>query len=286
MAIRTILRAFAMYSLLGAVFAFGSFGFVLGEERPEAKIHALAADAQIASLLTKIETGLRDNQAASSAGLLEMLVSAKSLLPDATAAGTRMMHDFPDRLMKVADKEPELAKSINLKVFASSVGPFVGDQKPVAAPKPVDSPEVVAMVQSVPVAPPPAPTPNVVPVVAKPQVAPPAPMPDIAPVIAKPVAPAISTELQQTLVQRGDAALSLDDILAARLLYQHAADTGMGLAAFKLANTYDSDFIVEHKLHVKPDWAQAAIWYRKAEALGEPRAEQRLQVMLSSRRTP
>ena len=100
--------------MLGIVFLVFSGGFVAGQET--SKIAALSADSQIASLLIKIESGLRDNQTASSAGLLDMLVSAKSLMPDATPEGTRLMQNFPGRLIALADQESktgELAKSIN-----------------------------------------------------------------------------------------------------------------------------------------------------------------------------
>ena len=99
---------------------------------------------------------------------------------------------------------------------------------------------------------------------------------------AKPTVPsAIDPAMQHTLLERGDTMLTLGDILAARLLYQRAAESGVAIAAFKLANTYDSAFLVEHQdlRSVRPDVQQAAIWYRKAQELGEPHAEQRLNAL-------
>lgn len=278
---RTILRAFATISVLGAIFLAVPAGFVAAEE---AKIAALTADSQIATLLTKIEIGLKDNQGASSAGLLAMLVSAKTLLPNASTEGARLMRDFPGRLMKAADQERttgDLVKSINLKVFADAAVPYVND-KAVDGHKAAQ--EQIAMIEVKP-PPPAAPTPTLpAPVVApKPPTATVAPAPAAPPPTATPVAPAPPSPMTQTLLQRGDAMLSLGDIVSARLLYQHAADAGIGIAAFKLGNTYDSDFLVQHNVRgMKADWQQAAIWYRKAQALGEPQAAQRLQAMLAN----
>ena len=86
--------------MLGVTFLVFSGGFVAGQET--SKIAALSANSQIASLLMKIEAGLRDNQAASSVGLLDMLISAKLLMPDATPEGTRLMQNFPGRLIALA----------------------------------------------------------------------------------------------------------------------------------------------------------------------------------------
>jgi hypothetical protein len=229
-----------------------SGGFVAGQET--SKIAALSADAQIASLLMKIESGLRDNQTASSVRLLDMLISAKSLMPDATPGGTRLMQNFPGRLIALANEESkagELAKSINIKVFAASAAA----QPTEIAPK--DNVTIVPSTQQ-----------NVA--AAKPLVP-----------VKPTVPPAIDPALQRTLLDRGDTMLTLGDILAARLLYQRAAESGVAIAAFKLANTYDPAFLVEHQdlRSVRPDVQQATMWYRKAQELGEPHAEQRLNAL-------
>ena len=128
---RSILGVLTTCSVLGIVFLVSPGQIVSGQERYGAKIAALAADSQIASLLIKIETGLRDNQAASSAEMIDMLVSAASLMPDATPEGTRLMQNFPGRLIALADQESktgELAKSNNLRVFADAAAPLVIDR--------------------------------------------------------------------------------------------------------------------------------------------------------------
>jgi hypothetical protein len=252
---RHILRASA------ACFPFWvlSGGLVAGQET--SKIAALSADAQIASLLMKIESGLRDNQTASSVGLLDMLISAKSLMPDATPGGTRLMQNFPGRLIALANEESkagELGKSINIKVFAASAAPLVSDGHKIVADQ-----QQMAMAQPTEI----APKDNVNVAAAKPLVP-----------VKPTVPPAIDPALQRTLLDRGDTMLTLGDILAARLLYQRAAESGVAIAAFKLANTYDPAFLVEHQdlRSVRPDVQQATMWYRKAQELGEPHAEQRL----------
>ena len=182
------------------------------------------------------------------------------------------MQDFPGRLIALANEESkagELAKSINLKVFAASAAPLVSDghkivadQQEIATAQPTkiapkdDVTVVPSLQQNVAAAKPLAPAKSTVP-------------------------PAIDQAMQHTLLDRGDTMLTLGDILAARLLYQRAAEFGVAIAAFKLANTYDSAFLVEHQdlRSVRPDVQQAAMWYRKAQELGEPHAEQRLNAL-------
>jgi hypothetical protein len=293
---RTILRAFATYSMLGVTFLLCSVGFVAGQETHASGI---AADSQIASFLTKIETGLKENQLPYSAGLLDMLVSAKMLMPDATPEGMRLVQNFPGRLIALADQESrtgELAKSMNMRVFADSAAPFIG-QKPeqfaiapqaAASPTPVASAaplvsdghkivadqQQIAMVQPTKIVPKDDVT--IVPGLQQ-NVAAAKPMAHAKPTVP----PVIDLAMQHTLLDRGDTLLTLGDILAARLLYQRAAESGVAIAAFKLANTYDSAFLVEHQdlRSVRPDLQQAAMWYRKAQELGEPHAEQRLNAL-------
>src|ERR1700733_15322619 len=237
---RHILRASA------ACFPFWvlSGGFVAGQET--SKIAALSADAQIASLLMKIESGLRDNQTASSVGLLDMLISAKSLMPDATPGGTRLMQNFPGRLIALANEESkagELGKSINIKVFAASAAPLVSDGHKIVADQ-----QQMAMAQPTEI----APKDNVTIVPSTQQnVAAAKPLVPVKPTVR----PAIDPALQRTLLDRGDTMLTLGDLLAARLLYQRAAESGVAIAAFKLANTYDPAFLVEHQdlRSVRPD---------------------------------
>ena len=68
------------------------------------------------------------------------------------------------------------------------------------------------------------------------------PLPDL------PDPPRLAPSVQHTLLNRGDAMLSLGDVSAARMLYQRAADAGVGVAALKLAETYDPAFLAAHDL--------------------------------------
>jgi hypothetical protein len=84
-------------------------------------------------------------------------------------------------------------------------------------------------------------------------------------------------ETQRVLMARGDAMLAQKNISAARLLFERAAEAGVGAAAFRLGNTYDPEYLTSHTLiGIKPDPVQAKLWYQKAAALGEPQAIERL----------
>jgi TPR repeat protein len=75
------------------------------------------------------------------------------------------------------------------------------------------------------------------------------------------------------LTQRGDAALAVGDIIAARLLYERAAAMGSATAATAAGKTYDLNFLLRADTHgIRPDPATAATWYRRAAALGDPQA--------------
>src|SRR5205807_91932 len=75
------------------------------------------------------------------------------------------------------------------------------------------------------------------------------------------------------LTQRGDAALAVGDIIAARMLYERAAGMGSATAATAAGKTYDLDFLLRADTHgIRPDSAAAASWYRKAVALGDSSA--------------
>jgi TPR repeat protein len=79
------------------------------------------------------------------------------------------------------------------------------------------------------------------------------------------------------LLARGDALFSRGDLLAARLLYEHAADAGDGQAALKLGETFDPVFLDRAHLHgARGDWSMAMSWYRRARDLGVPEAEMML----------
>ena len=87
-------------------------------------------------------------------------------------------------------------------------------------------------------------------------------------------------------MERGDAMLNQRNVVAARLLFARAADAGVGLAAIKLAETYEPQFIADHNLiGIKGNEQEAEAWYRKAAALGETQADQRLRTLEGRRKT-
>ena len=77
---------------------------------------------------------------------------------------------------------------------------------------------------------------------------------------------------------RGDQMLAIKDVSAARRFYQYAANAGSAGAATALARTFDPSFLSQSGvIGLRPDPAQAAVWYRKAAELGDRNAETRLQ---------
>lgn len=102
----------------------------------------------------------------------------------------------------------------------------------------------------------------------------------------KPVpAPDPAVEIVGLLLQRGNAALSVGDIMAARLLFERAAGMGSAAAAMALGKTYDITFLLEAGARGMPaDQALAASWYRKAADLGDGEAQERLAKMAGGKK--
>ena len=93
--------------------------------------------------------------------------------------------------------------------------------------------------------------------------------------VAKAADPAAALALK-----RGDAMLAIKDVSAARKLYEYAANAGNADAAVALGRTYDPAFVTRlGTLGLRPDSAMAAIWYRKAAALGDADAETLLRTL-------
>jgi TPR repeat protein len=83
------------------------------------------------------------------------------------------------------------------------------------------------------------------------------------------------------LISRGQAMLELRDISAARLLFERAAELGSAQGATEAGKTYDPDFLRSVQARgIIASPAQAAAWYRKAAALGDTEAANRLTRML------
>ena len=78
------------------------------------------------------------------------------------------------------------------------------------------------------------------------------------------------------LLARGDAMLGLQDVSAARRLYERAADAGSAQAALALAGTYDPAQRSGKQWDTEANKPLAAAWYRRAETLGAKEAAGRL----------
>lgn len=83
-------------------------------------------------------------------------------------------------------------------------------------------------------------------------------------------------ELEQVLAD-GDQALIVGDFTFARQVYRLATERGLGLAAIKMAETFDPN--ERGRLQVNDEAEDAGLaraWYRRALDLGERRAQERL----------
>lgn len=74
-------------------------------------------------------------------------------------------------------------------------------------------------------------------------------------------------------LERGDEAMRLRDVIAARRFYEFAASAGVAGAATALARTYDPLYLQQLGIRgVKPDTEAALRWYKRASAEGDPAA--------------
>jgi TPR repeat protein len=80
------------------------------------------------------------------------------------------------------------------------------------------------------------------------------------------------------LLKNGTVLMGNGDIVAARLMFQRAAEAGDAPAAFALAETYDPAVLEKMgtKGAIKADIALAQKWYAKAKDLGSTAARERL----------
>ena len=278
-------------------------------EALQAPLTPTEADREIASLLGTIESALAQDRTVEVYPLVEMSFAAKSLISSASTEGRRLINDFPARLEKHADQERnggDPIKTINLTVFAELFASFIEPKsgsvkQEVIPPDPPNAPtsaeRVITLAPAAVVAPTPATLPDspkastavklrgAAAPVAAPAISPsldlsnaPAPvrLETATPDSPKPP-PGLPTSMQRTLMDRGNVMLDRGDVSAARMLFARAAESGLGIAELRLANTYDPVFLRENNfLGIKPDPVAAEKWYRKAAAMGETEAQQRL----------
>jgi hypothetical protein len=255
-----ILHALATSSLLAAGIYLATVESVPAQQR-SAQSAGLEADSQIRLLLNRLE-GLLGQQQVNSAETVGALISAADLLPTASEAGQQVMREFP-RHLRARAKELRngglLTQSIEYEAFAEVAALYTKSQE--RPDEPITDKKGIAAQ---------APNPEPIP---KAQV-PPHPDTTILP-----------AAVERTLLERGEAMLQQKNVAAARMLFERAANAGVGTAALKLANTYDPSFIAEHNLiGIKGDPQKAEAWYGRASALGEKSAEGRLKSLGSGRR--
>jgi TPR repeat protein len=82
------------------------------------------------------------------------------------------------------------------------------------------------------------------------------------------------------LLAKADRLLEKGDIVAARALYQRAAEMGSGPAALTLAATYDPNRLWSFgALGMVGNKERARQWYARASELGQPEAKVRLMAL-------
>jgi hypothetical protein len=85
------------------------------------------------------------------------------------------------------------------------------------------------------------------------------------------------TDIEQSMMERGDTYWKQGDVASARLLYRALAKKGLAPAALAMAHTYDPEHLSTLAIRgLLPDITQAKNWYRMAEELGSTQAAQRL----------
>ncbi|MGG5809649.1 hypothetical protein [Falsiroseomonas sp. CW058] len=81
--------------------------------------------------------------------------------------------------------------------------------------------------------------------------------------------PAQDAALLRVLLTRGEEMLARGDVSGARLMFRRAAEGGSGEAARALARSYDPAVLAGLGVRgIRPDPAEAALWYRRAAELG------------------
>jgi hypothetical protein len=177
------------------------------------------------------------------------------------------MQDFPARLRKHADEhQDDVVRAITLTAFANTISDLFDQHAETTRVEPQPAQPPLALI--------PAPAREEASARAQPPVA-------ITPAPAKQeaISPVLSST-EHALLKRGDVMLSLGDVSAARMLFARAAELGIAIAALKVADTYDRTFLAEHHLRgIKDDPVEAERWYRKAQSMGEPDAEERLKTL-------
>lgn len=174
--------------------------------------------------------------------------------------------------------------SLASRLVASTEFPIPKDAVP---PGEADDYNTMVSSQNKLVAAAPAPTTRVAPVrleTPAPTAAAPAPTPP-SPAIEQP-APAANARREmdpasiKLLMQQGEGLLAAGDVLAARRVFQRAAEAGNAAAALALGASYDPDVLAKMGARgVSADVAKARMWYERAQQYGSADAPRRLEAL-------
>ena len=268
----------------------------------------MPADHECEALLLKVEKQISDGRTAAPPDDNALLTwqSVITRVEPASPGTLRALQDFATRLTYREAEEHAAGRrtvEVDLKLFeglaselisrgAASLSSAPTAEKPATESdtptSPADPAAPPSALSNGPTATPDTPTAD------KDAVSPPAAPantpPDTALALADPPAP-LSTHaptaqeqaMAASLARRGDAMLAIKDISAARKLYESAADAGSAAGATALARTYDPAYLATlGVVGLQPDPAAAAVWYRKAAALGDRDAVTRLRTLARS----
>jgi hypothetical protein len=284
-----VFHALTICSMLAVVILTTRVGTVWAEEQLNASTPT-QADSQITTLLKNIESTLVNSPDVPFEDVGRMLISARNLMSRASPQVRHLMQDFPARLRQHANEHHgDAVKAVTLTVFADVITEYfknneTAQSKPALTQPPLPLVPAPAK-QEFPVQPPmsltPAPAKREAAVQPTPVPSKPTPVAP-SPARTKQAAPeppktSQMSAMQHTLLDRGDAMLRLGDVSAARMLFSRAAESGIGIAALRMADTYDPAFLAERNLRgIKADPAEAEAWCRKAQSMGEPLAKEYL----------
>ena len=82
------------------------------------------------------------------------------------------------------------------------------------------------------------------------------------------------------LMQQGDQFVASGDLVAARLIYRRAAESGSAAAALALGATFDPVVLAKTGARgVGADVEKARMWYEKAREYGSPEAPRRIEML-------
>jgi TPR repeat protein len=90
----------------------------------------------------------------------------------------------------------------------------------------------------------------------------------------------LNTEEIKLLMKQGNEFIRAGDVVAARMVFQRAAQAGEADAAMAVGATYDPIILAKlGVVGVAPDGDKARVWYQRAESLGSGEASRRLAIL-------